>query len=716
MRWLALFLLFFPLSSRTNSANDFHICFFELNNRTTSKNLITKSIEQVTGKKIGEVTGIDLDKKSVSGSLGNGISVHTYTPNSQREGERGTVKGFKAMIEESKEENKQCDSLVISGHHTGNWYGKLGGLKLKELEDLSCDPKYKDWFKNIKALWLDGCNTVTDNIVNSSKGPSQDAEAARVSEDETADGAYISENEIKALGQAYSLSLDKNTPLSSRYLRAFSNTQIYGFNGAAPEGDQTGNASFILDHLSNLGRALKTEQKYLEQQADIEDLKLGLVALTSDPCDEDRIEAWEKIENSQGLKLEAIENQNYKEAEKLGCDLILAKKVLDDPNDKEAQQALAQKIKDEISDLKKSLNSLSGEEKQQAEVEVEKKEELLNLANAILSANSSDSQKSLKAVELAKELLKQTLDTIIEKDSQLPEGNTKLSLTHLLFNNIYETWETAKNYKSKDSDFFNAVKEKLYSKNFKDSLKERIESNQTSSIRKADYIKFYIDVNNDRPDFIENGINGLVDQSKAIFEGLNSPRQTKKGQLSAVERPRRALALSVTDQLIQYDLLTDVQKTELLESSALFPSDTNDPFNLSVKAKLQASAGEQELFNQIKRGEGRATGLTALTEKYFQSSNTQEILTNYQTMMDELVDDSNDKDAVLNALHAQLNYKTKEDRITISSNLINKVRSEKARALMASYAYHLPVNEKTEVCNLIDDDHNQYTPTIGSPE
>jgi len=260
------------------------------------------------------------------------------------------------------------------------------------------------------------------------------------------------------------------------------------------------------------------------------------------------------------------------------------------------------------------------------------------------------------------------------------------------------------------------VKEKLYSKNFKDSLKERIESNQTSSIRKADYIKFYIDVNNDRPDFIENGINGLVDQSKAIFEGLNSPRQTKKGQLSAVERPRRALALSVTDQLIQYDLLTDVQKTELLESSALFPSDTNDPFNLSVKAKLQASAGEQELFNQIKRGEGRATGLTALTEKYFQSSNTQEILTNYQTMMDELVDDSNDKDAVLNALHAQLNYKTKEDRITISLYLINNASSEKARALMASYAFYLADNEKTEVCNRIDDDHKQYKKGIGCPQ
>ena len=36
-------------------------------------------------------------------------------------------------------------------------------MLLKDMEALSCRDEYKEWFKNIKVLWLDGCNTVTDN-------------------------------------------------------------------------------------------------------------------------------------------------------------------------------------------------------------------------------------------------------------------------------------------------------------------------------------------------------------------------------------------------------------------------------------------------------------------------------------------------------------------------------------------------------------------------
>ena len=663
MRWIALLSLFLPIVSLTKisltnagSPDDFQICFFELNNTTTSTNLKTNS--------------------NFKENLAKGTKIHTYTPESA-----DSLANFKKMIEETSQAGKRCDSLVISGHHTGNWYGQFGGLKLKDIESLSCDPKYKDWFQNIRSLWLDGCNTVTDNLINgSTTPPTPDSESARVAEKETKDkNQAIPEYRIKNLNQAYTLSLDKNTPLSSRYLRAFPNTQIYGFNGATPEGtsesNQVGSRSFIANHLSLIGQALKDEENYLGQEEDIADIKLGLTALFSDICDEDRISAWEEVGNPSGLQSEAIENQNYEMAQKLGCDLILAKQVLDDPNSESAIKALANKIK-------------QGGYPQ----------ELLNLANTILNSRD-ESVKSQKAQELAKKLVEQTLDTIAKEDEKLGSNNTKLSLSHLLFNNIYETWTTAKKYEKRDSRFFNSVKRKLQSNTFTSSLQNRIESSQTSSIRKADYIKFYMDVNETKPAFINKAINDLVVNSTELFKELKSPRDS-----NLTKRSRRALALSVVDQLLQYNLLTDEQKETLLKSEALFPKNTKDSFNRSINIKLRIATDEQEILNDIQSGTGsfeyRRDALTGITEYYFQTEKTKE----FTDMMNKVVINNNDnRKTVWNKMHIQLQVKTKEERINFMADLINNPdqSAEKTRAFVSQYGSFLPENEKRELCDKI---------------
>ena len=63
MRWVISFLLFFPTVSLTNTnSDDFHICFFELNNTTASDNL----------------KGLD-----------SGAKVHTFTPDSSNDFSKG---------------------------------------------------------------------------------------------------------------------------------------------------------------------------------------------------------------------------------------------------------------------------------------------------------------------------------------------------------------------------------------------------------------------------------------------------------------------------------------------------------------------------------------------------------------------------------------------------------------------------------------------------
>ena len=283
--------------------------FFELGNTRTSDNFIKKNTPDTV--------------------------VHSYQI---QKGEKGRT-AFERMVKAGH----KCDSLVVSGHHTGDWFGK-GTLWLKDMETLSCKKEYQNWFQNIKALWLDGCNTVTDKFIESRQ--TADSETVRVVGKEDKKTA-LNANRMRVYQQSYAGSLDENTSLSSRYLRMFPETQIYGFNGAAPvadpvdpKKDQKGKSSFIFNHLTNLGEALSAEAHLKDIKTDFE---RGLKALFSDdPCDEKKITAWENATSQ--AKLEAVEHQDYKKAYKLGCDLILAKQVLDNPKSTEAQKALANKI------------------------------------------------------------------------------------------------------------------------------------------------------------------------------------------------------------------------------------------------------------------------------------------------------------------------------------------------------------------------------------
>ena len=631
MRWIAVFFFLIPVSSLTNQGsasapNDFHICFFELHNTKASDNL----------------------KKHEDFKKLKGAQVHTFTPGSSN----NISKGFKAMIEETSKAGKRCDSLVISGHHTGNWYGDFGGLKLKELEELSCDPNYKDWFKNIKALWLDGCNTVTDNLVTGSKPPTPDSEAARVIEKETEQTAEIPKEDFRSLNQAYTLSLDKNTPLSSRYLRAFPNTQIYGFNEAVPEGDQV-QKSYIAEHLKLLGTALKEEKRYLGYQKEVSEMKLGVTALFADFCNKDRMEAWYEINKNQGEKPEAIENLSYRDEQALACALISVKQILD------------------------------------------------------------DSKSSKEKVKQAKELLNKVLNYIIEQDKELKKDNNKLSLSHLLFNNIYETWATAKKYKTSDPDFFKSIQTKLKSDHFKTSLQERIESPQTSSTRRADYIKFYMEIEdmeaNEKPVFIENTITELADKSAKLFPDLESPSLT--GGKSS-ERTRRYLAHSTIDQLLQYNLLSEDQKEKLLKNEAntkkevLFPTNISS-FGESIHLKLRLSTKKErekmldKIQNENTPGKDKKKYLTDLTN-YFLQNDSQDEITEFKKMNNSVTSD--ERKTIREEMHYTLLAKSREERIDIMAKLINDAsdNATNTRELVADWGMaNLQDDEKKELCDKI---------------
>ena len=566
--------LFFSFLAKANATEKkTHFCFFELGNTTASRNFRGK-VDKKTPKKKGCPRKKELD--------GN-IVTHCYQVN-RAEGDKNSTQAFERMINTMMKEGEKCDTITFSGHHTGNWYGQTGKLHLKDLEKLSCDPKYRDWFNNIKALWLDGCNTVTDNFIQPSRPiKTADSESARVLGNEIKKAEeknkeyHIRESKVRNLQQAYAGSLDENTPLSSRYLRMAPNAQIFGFNGSAPlwdkdpRKDQVGKQSFMYDHIVNLGKALRGESEWNKIEGDFD---RGLKALFSDYCDPKKLEAWEEV--SEQAEFSAVENQDYKKAFKLGCDLILAKQAMDNPDSKSAQQALAKHIK-------KDPNN---------------KDKVLSLANEILN-NPDSKENSKKAIQLAKLSLVKTLKAINEEDQNVKENDK--TYTHLLFNNIYDTWKTAQKYKTKDTKFFNQVKIEFQNPNFSRSLKQRIKSPYTASLRKGNFIKFWTETQDDKKiqdEEIQKELDKLVEKAKANFPDLKSPKNPNLD-----DRAKRALSVSVVDQLFQYGLLSPAQIKELAQNKTLFPEGTTNSFFIDTQTKLEFFGRENQIASGTQKGE-----------------------------------------------------------------------------------------------------------------
>lgn len=202
------------------------ICYFSLNNEKEFKVMenVVNRINQFSQSK---------------------IKIHEYQLNLSNPEE-----SFIHMAKEAK-----CDGLVISGHHTGSFGGKRadGSLSVDFLEKLSCKPEFKDFFANIKALWLQGCRTmgVSKDATIEPEELSADFHTIRVGEELDQDDLQQS---ILDLNIEFSATLDLNNPLSSRYLRVFPRASVFGWTATAPGINAKSEYSipFHMAHISRL--------------------------------------------------------------------------------------------------------------------------------------------------------------------------------------------------------------------------------------------------------------------------------------------------------------------------------------------------------------------------------------------------------------------------------------------------------------------------------
>lgn len=127
-----------------------------------------------------------------------------------------------------------CDGLVISGHHTGSFGGHRanGVLRIDLLETLSCDPEYDRFFRGVKALWLQGCRTLgVGEMAPGGTEMEADYHMQRVGAELARDGLQQS---FADLSLEFSVALDEDNPLSSRYQRVFPAATVFGWTRNSP--------------------------------------------------------------------------------------------------------------------------------------------------------------------------------------------------------------------------------------------------------------------------------------------------------------------------------------------------------------------------------------------------------------------------------------------------------------------------------------------------
>ncbi len=213
-----------------------HICYFSFNNE--------KEIE-VMKNMTAQLNAVSPRK----------ITVAEYQVRGSRPEE-----SFKKMVESGV----RCDGLVISGHHTGSWGGKRGrgNLKIEFLEKMSCDPKYADWFDNIKGLWLEGCRTFGETIAPTNNNVA-DYHTLRVG---AARGEDDLSQSIARLNLEFSATLDTDNPLSSRYMRIFPKSTVFGWSASAP-GPKVNSELSIPYHLAHIAAINVDKEKYFANPA-----------------------------------------------------------------------------------------------------------------------------------------------------------------------------------------------------------------------------------------------------------------------------------------------------------------------------------------------------------------------------------------------------------------------------------------------------------------
>ena len=124
------------------------------------------------------------------------------------------------------EGKKVCHSMVISGHQNGSFWGEFsrGELTPENLQMLSCNKKIKRIFNSVDQIFLQGCNTIDEDVLNQEKIQINNIDRINNVSSSLNNSEYRVPNHND----------EANFHVTNRIARAFPNAEINGWEGIAP--------------------------------------------------------------------------------------------------------------------------------------------------------------------------------------------------------------------------------------------------------------------------------------------------------------------------------------------------------------------------------------------------------------------------------------------------------------------------------------------------
>ncbi|MCY4513161.1 MAG: hypothetical protein OXB86_05685, partial [Bdellovibrionales bacterium] len=553
---------------------------------------------------------------------------------------------FKKWLDNMVTKNQDnCDGLIYSGYYTGGHFHQEKGdtkadknkLDLSFVEKLSCDPKYKSWFENVKQVWLFGSFTVTDTIVKnpSSKTGNRLATPVTKPDDDFSMGK---------LNLSFAHAMDRGTPLSSRWMRAFPNTNLYGWSDEAPTSHQikrTWKGTHpVFEHIKQIGQTVKAQTKEKEDKKskaiDKQTILKGVQVLSQGNfCDE----PWENIVTD-GRGVEGVRQNKYGKTKKLGCDLINAQQIMDlvkmdkypdsletstwcdntfAKDDSKRQDCLNNPGKFLKTATQKLCENLHSQEKNKCikNPKLFSKNKILDTLKQINETETqlTEARKTLNSEKATQSQINQARTTIQEIIGEAHITDDAITVSHLLFNEIDSSYLTARNTLNRNDTFFKDIKSVLSLKSPTiRALKEKVKSPTLSTTRKVDYIEFYKSLHQNEGKFVSNSVQDIIDaELKCTYwkpkKNGSCPKKPVVGKNSHIGKGRGAdritpqhhytLTAVVSDQLRQYDLLTPDQIQTLQKTLQKVPEKETNNYIMRITKCLSAESTNQ--FNNCKQ-------------------------------------------------------------------------------------------------------------------
>lgn len=157
-----------------------------------------------------------------------------------------------------------CDGIVLSGHHRGKFWGdrSSGSMKAGFLEEQSCRVGNAAWFAHVKALWLEGCNTGRQNLLNPEIDPEDKIHGSPLNYIRARLDFSDMEDSLDDIADAMDENLNEEN-LAKEYMRIFPYATVMGWTDKSP-GEKAGSHYSFPYFLAQIVRIVDEDPRFLQ--------------------------------------------------------------------------------------------------------------------------------------------------------------------------------------------------------------------------------------------------------------------------------------------------------------------------------------------------------------------------------------------------------------------------------------------------------------------